>query len=74
MNNGRNFVLRYTRLVISYDFNIMHLPLNVITGLCLLTNGARAAYVWPSPHDHIEDLLFLQSGYIRFGSLSDREF
>ncbi|KAF2715325.1 hypothetical protein K504DRAFT_497197 [Pleomassaria siparia CBS 279.74] len=34
--------------------------------------SAQAGYVWPSKHDAIEDLLFIQSGYIRFGSLSDQ--
>ncbi|KAF2799528.1 heme peroxidase [Melanomma pulvis-pyrius CBS 109.77] len=37
-----------------------------------LLASTQAAYVWPSPHDGIEDLLFLQSGYIRFGSLADQ--
>lgn len=28
---------------------------------------ASAEYVWPSKHDRMEDLLVLQSGYIREG-------
>ncbi|KAH7397133.1 heme peroxidase [Pyrenochaeta sp. MPI-SDFR-AT-0127] len=47
-------------------------PLNIITSFGLLAGGVSAAYVWPGPHDHIEDLLFLQSGYLRFGSLADQ--
>ena len=46
---------------------------SIIVGLGLIAS-AQAAYIWPSPHDHIEDLLYLQSGYIRFGSLSDRSY
>jgi hypothetical protein len=30
------------------------------------------AYVWPSKYDQLDDLLYLQSGYIRNGQLSDR--
>lgn len=30
------------------------------------------AYVWPSKYDGLDDLLYLQSGYIKDGSLSDQ--
>ncbi|KAL6702425.1 hypothetical protein ACN47E_001876 [Coniothyrium glycines] len=30
------------------------------------------AYVWPSKQDQLDDLLYLQSGYIRNGALSDQ--
>lgn len=46
--------------------------LNILPGLGLL-GTASAAYVWPSWTDSMEDLLYLQSGYIRNGALSDRE-
>lgn len=36
--------------------------------------AAQAAYVWPSKYDDIDDLLYLQSGYNRHGSLSDRMY
>lgn len=39
-----------------------------------LVAAAQAAYVWPSQYDDIDDLLYLQSGYNRHGSLSDRTF
>lgn len=35
--------------------------------LAALTSIAAADYVWPSEHDHMEDLLYLQSGFNRFG-------
>lgn len=34
--------------------------------------AAQATYVWPWIYDDIENLLYLQSGYNRYGSLSDR--
>jgi hypothetical protein len=30
------------------------------------------AYVWPSQYDQLDDLLYLQSGCIKDGQLSDR--
>ncbi|USP76462.1 uncharacterized protein yc1106_03736 [Curvularia clavata] len=39
--------------------------------LALLAPSSQA-YVWPSLHDHIDDLLYLQSGYIKAGTLSDQ--
>lgn len=33
---------------------------------------ASASYVWPSTQDSMDDLLYLQSGYIRNGQLADR--
>jgi hypothetical protein len=35
--------------------------------LAALTSIAQADYVWPGPNDHMEDLLYLQSGFSRFG-------
>lgn len=35
--------------------------------LAALTSIAQADYVWPGPNDHMEDLLYLQSGFNRFG-------
>jgi hypothetical protein len=32
------------------------------------------AYVWPSKYDQLDDLLYLQSGYIKHGQLSDRTY
>lgn len=43
---------------------------SVAIGLALLAPGSQA-YVWPSQYDQIDDLLYLQSGYIKDGSLSD---
>ncbi|PSK50303.1 hypothetical protein B9Z65_247 [Elsinoe australis] len=37
-----------------------------------LLGSASAAYVWPSFTDSMDDLLYLQSGYIRNGALSDQ--
>ena len=36
--------------------------------LAALTSVATADYVWPGPNDHMEDLLYLQSGFSRFGA------
>ncbi|KAF2758684.1 heme peroxidase [Pseudovirgaria hyperparasitica] len=44
---------------------------SLVASLALL-GSVSAAYVWPSTQDPIDDLLYLQSGYIRFGSLSDQ--
>lgn len=44
-------------------------PSNVGLGLVAT---AQATYVWPSKYDDIENLLYLQTGYNRHGSLSDR--
>jgi hypothetical protein len=41
--------------------------------LALLVASSEA-YVWPSKHDQIDDLLYLQSGYYKNGQLSDRTF
>lgn len=30
------------------------------------------AYVWPSKYDGLDDLLYLQDGFIKQGTLSDR--
>ncbi|KAF2224424.1 heme peroxidase [Elsinoe ampelina] len=38
----------------------------------LLLAPSAAEYVWPSWTDSMEDLLYLQSGYIRNGALSDQ--
>lgn len=40
---------------------------------CALLAPTSATYVWPSKQDQIEDLVFLQSGYIKNGALSDRK-
>ena len=40
-------------------------------GLALLASNSNA-YAWPSPYDQIDDLLYLQSGLIKNGALSDR--
>lgn len=45
---------------------------NLALGIALLAPSSQA-YVWPSQYDHLEDLLYLQSGYIKDGTLSDRE-
>lgn len=44
----------------------------ILSGLGLL-GTASAAYVWPAWTDSMEDLVYLQAGYIRSGALSDRE-
>lgn len=43
--------------------------LTAFVGLGSLTH---ANYVWPSKYDQLDDLLYMQSGYIRNGQLSDR--
>ena len=35
---------------------------------------AAAEYVWPSIHDHMEDLLVLQGGYIRQGFVDSTDY
>ncbi|KAF1965650.1 heme peroxidase [Bimuria novae-zelandiae CBS 107.79] len=35
--------------------------------LAVLTSVSTADYVWPGEHDHMEDLLYLQFGFNRFG-------
>ncbi|PPJ60854.1 hypothetical protein CBER1_07234 [Cercospora berteroae] len=40
--------------------------------LAQLGGIAQAAYVWPSKYDRLDDLLYLQGGYIRNGELSDQ--
>jgi hypothetical protein len=44
-----------------------------LLSLALLASSGEA-YVWPSQHDQLDDLLYLQSGYIRNGQLSDRMY
>lgn len=34
---------------------------------------ASAWYVWPNKYDDLEDMLVIQSGYLRFG-FTDRKF
>lgn len=46
---------------------------NIAIGLALLAPSSQA-YVWPSQYDQIDDLLYLQSGYIKAGTLSDRAY
>ena len=40
--------------------------------------SVNAAYTWPSEYDQLEDILYLQQGFIRFGlrdgKLSERMF
>jgi hypothetical protein len=38
-----------------------------------LVGLSHGAYVWPSEHDFLEDIMYLQSGYIHFGFI-DGEF
>lgn len=42
-----------------------------LTSLALLAPFAQA-YVWPSKYDGLDDLLYLQDGAIKDGTLSDR--
>ncbi|KAI1879363.1 hypothetical protein JX265_002317 [Neoarthrinium moseri] len=42
----------------------MHIPSAIILGLL---GQATSSYVWPSKYDHLEDLLAMHSGYLRFG-------
>ncbi|KAJ4290373.1 hypothetical protein N0V90_010589 [Kalmusia sp. IMI 367209] len=35
--------------------------------LSSLPTSLAVDYIWPGPHDHMEDLLYLQSGFSRFG-------
>lgn len=44
---------------------------NLAIGLALIAPSYQA-YVWPSQYDRTEDLLYLQSGYIKIGQISDR--
>ncbi|KAI4954616.1 hypothetical protein J4E86_005926 [Alternaria arbusti] len=44
---------------------------NQLISLALLAPSCQA-YVWPSKYDQLDDLLYLQSGYIRNGELSDQ--
>jgi len=44
-----------------------------IISLALLAPISQA-YVWPGKFDDLDDLLYLQSGYIRNGQLSDRTY
>ena len=46
---------------------------NQLISLALLAPSCQA-YVWPSKYDQLDDLLYLQSGYIRNGELSDRTY
>lgn len=41
------------------------------TGLALLAPLSQA-YVWPSKYDGLDDLLYLQDGFIKQRTLSDR--
>jgi hypothetical protein len=43
----------------------------VAISLALLAPRSQA-YVWPNQYDQVDDLLYLQSGYIKAGTLSDR--
>lgn len=43
-----------------------------LIGLALV-GLSHGEYVWPSEHDFLEDILYLQSGYIHFGFI-DGEF
>jgi hypothetical protein len=45
----------------------------LIYTLCAATS-ASAKYVWPSRYDKIDDMYYLQSGYIADGTLSDRGY
>lgn len=45
---------------------------HIVSGVSLLQLAA-SAYVWPSKYDSLDNLLFMQSGYIRNGELSDRK-
>jgi hypothetical protein len=44
----------------------------LLSTLCAAT-FASAKYVWPSDFDKIEDMYYLNDGYIRDGTLSDGE-
>ncbi|EUC32807.1 hypothetical protein COCCADRAFT_97765 [Bipolaris zeicola 26-R-13] len=44
---------------------------NLAIGLALIAPSYQA-YVWPSQYDRTEDLLYLQSGYIKIGQISDQ--
>ncbi|KAL1801263.1 hypothetical protein ACET3X_001605 [Alternaria dauci] len=44
---------------------------NQLISLALLAPSCQA-YVWPSQYDQLDDLLYMQSGYIKDGSLSDQ--
>ncbi|PNS17900.1 hypothetical protein CAC42_3859 [Sphaceloma murrayae] len=45
---------------------------NVLFSGLALSRLAGAAYIWPSWTDSMEDLLYLQAGYIRNGALADQ--
>jgi hypothetical protein len=45
----------------------------LIIGFAFIAPSLQA-YVWPSKHDQLDDLLYLQSGYIKDGTLSDRPY
>ncbi|KAH6645225.1 WSC domain-containing protein [Truncatella angustata] len=44
----------------------MHAHWLILYGL-LQAGLSHGAYIWPSEHDFLEDILYLQSGYIHFG-------
>lgn len=52
----------------------MHNLLLLPSSLAFLVAVVAGEYVWPSFTDSMEDLLYLQSGYIKNGALSDRTF
>jgi hypothetical protein len=44
-----------------------------LLSLALLVSSGEA-YIWPNKYDQLDDLLYLQSGYVRNGQLSDRMY
>lgn len=43
------------------------MKVSTLAQMGMLNAAASADYVWPSKHDYMEDLLYLQGGYIREG-------
>jgi hypothetical protein len=46
---------------------------SLVTSFALLAPSSQA-YVWPNKYDQLDDLLYLQSGFMKDGSLSDRQY
>lgn len=46
---------------------------SLISTVLLPVLSVNAVYTWPSEYDQLEDILYLQQGYIRFG-LRDGKF
>jgi hypothetical protein len=56
----------HTRSLSTFIFPIPRMKASTLARVGLL-HAAAAEYIWPSKYDLMEDLLYLQSGYIRRG-------